>query len=224
MKTHLDTNAGVQRDRARELMALVGLGPHLLERFPRELSGGQLQRVAVARALVLDPKVLVLDEPVSSLDVSSQAQVVNLLKDLQARLGVAYLFIAHDLSVVRHVSHRVAVMYLGRIVEDGPAESIFNEPRHPYTEALLDAVPAPDPVYQRTRDRIVLTGEIPSPANLPSGCRSHTRCPYAFDICHDVDPEAIVTADGTTVACHLHTSGPVLNGAPLASCEIIPRR
>ena len=164
MKTHLDTNAAVQRDRARELMDLVGLGPHLLERFPRELSGGQLQRVAVARALVLDPKVLVLDEPVSSLDVSSQAQVVNLLKDLQARLGVAYLFIAHDLSVVRHVSHRVAVMYLGRIVEEGPAESIFNEPRHPYTEALLDAIPAPDPVHQRTRDRIILTGEIPSPA------------------------------------------------------------
>jgi oligopeptide/dipeptide ABC transporter ATP-binding protein len=161
--------------------------------------------------------VIVLDEPVSSLDVSTQAQVVNLLRDLQGRLGVAYLFIAHDLAVVRHVSDDLSVMYLGRIVEQGPADAIYATPRHPYTEALLSAIPVPDPVRQRQRERIVLRGDIPSPAAPPAGCHFHTRCPYVMDVCRSVDPEQFVADDGTTVACHLHMSGPRLGGASLSA-------
>jgi oligopeptide/dipeptide ABC transporter ATP-binding protein len=164
---------------------------------------------------------------VSSLDVSTQAQVVNLLRDLQRRLGIAYLLIAHDLSVVRHVSDRIAVMYLGRIVEEGPSESVYLTPRHPYTEALLSAIPIPEPVRQRTRRRIVLEGDIPSPAAPPSGCHFHTRCPRAMDICRDVDPPAFTVDngadDGTTVYCHLHTSGPTLAGAPVTTLPEVPR-
>ena len=220
MRAQLTLSRAEQRDRARELMELVGLGEHLLDRFPHELSGGQLQRIAVARALVVEPKVVVLDEPVSSLDVSTQAQVVNLLRDLQARLGVAYLFIAHDLAVVRHVSDDLSVMYLGRIVEQGRADAIYATPHHPYTEALLSAIPVPDPVRQRRRERIILRGDIPSPADPPPGCHFHTRCPYVMEICRSEDPEPFVADDGTTVACHLHTSGPRLGGASLSALRV----
>ena len=178
-------------------------------------SGGQRQRIAVARALALAPELLICDEPVSSLDVSTQSQVINLLDELQDRLGLTCLFIAHDLSVVRHISDRIAVMYLGRIVEIGQAERVYTEPRHPYTEALLSAIPVPDPVEQHRRARIVLKGDIPSPINPPSGCRFHTRCPYAMEVCSEVDPPPFTTDDGTTVWCHLHTTGPVLAGAPV---------
>ena len=213
MQTQLNVTRAEQVQRARNLMSLVGLGPHLLDRLPHELSGGQLQRIAVARALAVEPKLVVLDEPVSSLDVSTQAQVVNLLRRLQDQLGIAYLFIAHDLAVVRHVSDDLSVMYLGRIVEQGPAEIVYVSPRHPYTEALLSAIPVPDPSRQRQRKRIILRGDIPSPAQPPAGCNFHTRCPYVMDICRTIDPEPFKPGDGTSVACHLHTSGPELRGA-----------
>jgi oligopeptide/dipeptide ABC transporter ATP-binding protein len=220
MQAQMSLSRTQQRDRARELLVLVGLNEHLLDRFPHELSGGQLQRIALARALVVEPKLLVLDEPVSSLDVSTQAQVVNLLRNLQRRLGVAYLFIAHDLAVVRHVSHDLSVMYLGRVVEQGEADTIYTLPRHPYTEALLSAVLAPDPVRERARKRIVLHGDIPSPVEPPRGCNFHTRCPYVMDICRSVEPARFVADDGTMVACHLHTTGPRLEGAGLASLQL----
>ena len=213
LRAHEDMNRQQRYERASELVELVGLGPQHLERYPYQFSGGQLQRLAIARALAIKPDLVVCDEPVSSLDVSTQAQVINLMRQLQRDLGVAYLFIAHDLSVVRHVSDNIAVMYLGRIVEQGPAEAVYNAPKHPYTEALLSAVPVPDPVEQRSRTRIVLTGDVPSPVDPPPGCRFHTRCPFVMDICRTVDPEDTITPDGTTVACHLHTSGPTLAGA-----------
>ncbi|MDA8043836.1 MAG: ABC transporter ATP-binding protein [Actinomycetota bacterium] len=209
---------GSERDqRVGQLLEMVGVGPHLAGRLPHEFSGGQRQRIAVARALALEPKLLVCDEPVSALDVSTQSQVINLLADLQERLGLAYLLIAHDLSVVRHLSHRIAVMYLGRIVESGPAEKVYRSPTHPYTEALLSAIPIADPARQRARQRIVLRGEMPSPLDPPTGCRFRTRCAYAMDICKEVDPPAFATASGTTTWCHLHTSGPALAGAPVSS-------
>jgi peptide/nickel transport system ATP-binding protein len=212
LRAHESMSRGERDDRASELLELVGMGRQHLERYPYQFSGGQLQRLAIARALAISPDLVVCDEPVSSLDVSTQAQVINLMRRLQRELGVAYLFIAHDLSVVRHVSDRIAVMYLGRIVEQGPAEAVYTEPKHPYTEALLSAVPVPDPVVQRSRTRIVLAGDVPSPVNPLSGCRFHTRCPFVMDICRDVDPPPTVTPDGTTVHCHLHTTGPVLAG------------
>ena len=199
-----------------ELLEQVGLGSHHLRRFPAAFSGGQRQRIAVARALALEPKLIIADEPVSALDMSTQSQVVNLLLDLQERLGVAFLFIAHDLSIVHHASRRIAVMYLGALVEVGDAEEIYTRPCHPYTEALLSAIPVPDPQAERDRTRIVLKGDPPSPLNPPSGCRYHTRCAYAMDICSTVDPEPTPTVAGGTVACHLHTSGPTLNGRPLS--------
>jgi oligopeptide/dipeptide ABC transporter ATP-binding protein len=213
---------GPARDqRVVELLEQVGLGPSLLRRYPHEFSGGQRQRIAVARALALRPRLVICDEPVSSLDVSTQSQVVNLLIDLQQELGLAYLFIAHDLSVVRHISDRIAVMYLGRIVEVGPAEAVYNHPRHPYTEALLSAIPIPDPTHQRQRTRIVLPGDVPSPTARPTGCRFQSRCPYAMEMCRTVEPPAFLAVDGTAVACHLHTAGPTLAGE---SVTVMPKQ
>lgn len=212
LQTHLDLDRGARAERVGDLLHLVGLKPEHRNRYPREFSGGQLQRIAIARALALDPKLLVLDEPVSSLDVSIQADVINLLVDLQSRLGLTYLFIAHDLALVRHISDRIAVMYLGRIVEDGPAAEVYDRPKHPYTQALLSAIPVPHPQRQRSRTRIVLEGDIPSPIAPPRGCRFHTRCPHVMDHCRTDDPEGYTTPDGTLVHCHLHTSGPALAG------------
>ena len=203
--------------RAEELIDLVGLARDHLQRYPRELSGGQLQRAGIARALATGPKLVVMDEPVSALDVSTQAQAINLLEDLQNELGIAFLFIAHDLAVVRHVSDRIAVMYLGEIAEEGPADALYTAPTHPYTHALLSAIPVPNPRIQRSRPKIVLRGEIPSPANPPSGCRFRTRCPYVMPICAEEDPPAFVSPTGLTARCHLHTSGPTLAGAPISS-------
>jgi peptide/nickel transport system ATP-binding protein len=215
LEVHLGLK-GRQRDaRVAQLLSTVGLGEHLLRRYPHEFSGGQRQRIAVARALALDPRLLICDEPVSSLDVSTQSQVINLLDHLQSDLGLTCLFIAHDLSVVRHISDRIAVMYLGRIVENGPAEQVYSAPTHPYTAALLSAIPVPDPAVQRGRQRIVLEGDIPSPLNPPAGCRFHTRCPFAMEVCTREDPPPFTTSEGTTVHCHLHTQGPRLEGAPV---------
>jgi oligopeptide/dipeptide ABC transporter ATP-binding protein len=191
--------------RVAELLELVGLDPAVAGRYPHEFSGGQRQRVGIARALAGEPDFLVCDEAIASLDVSVQAQVLNLLRRLQRRLGLTLLFISHDLSAVRHISDRIAVMYLGRIVEIGPASAVGSQPQMPYTQALLSAVPVPHPALERTRQRIVLRGDVPSPAAVPSGCRFRTRCPYVFEPCDDVDPALQPAgAPGQLAACHLH--------------------
>ncbi len=203
LRIHGDTTSKQVRQRVRELLELVGLSPEHVNRYPHEFSGGQRQRIGVARALALHPKLIIADEPVSALDVSIRAQVINLLDDLQDELGLTYIFVAHDLGVVRHVSDRIAVMYLGKIVEISPAEQLYERPVHPYTEALLSAVPIPDPKASEQRQQIVLEGDVPSPIAPPSGCRFHPRCRYATEICSQREPELTSHgAGGHLAACH----------------------
>ena len=203
LEVHGIGNAKERRAKVRELLQLVGLSPHFINRYPHEFSGGQRQRIGVARALALQPSFIVCDEPISALDVSIQAQVVNLLEKLQEKFGLTYLFIAHDLSMVRHISDRTAVMYLGKIVELATRDELYSHPLHPYTQALLSAVPVPNPAMESKRQRIILEGDVPSPANPPSGCRFNPRCPVAIDICSEVDPEWREVGPGHWVSCHV---------------------
>jgi peptide/nickel transport system ATP-binding protein len=209
LRVHGRRSGAEIKARVDELTGLVGLLPDHLQRFPHEFSGGQRQRIGIARALALEPRLIVADEPVSALDVSIQAQIVNLLLDLRERLNLTYVFIAHDLSVVRQISTRTAVMYLGSIVETGATETIYGAPAHPYTQALISAVPIPDPDRAAGRKRIVLTGDVPSPMNPPQGCRFHPRCRYATDLCRTERPALRPLADGRHVACHYPLSGTV---------------
>ena len=200
---HRAATGEAKQQRVRELLDAVGMNPRFANRYPHEFSGGQRQRIGIARALALDPDFIVCDEPIAALDVSIQAQVVNLLEDLQVKLGLTYLFISHDLSMVRHIADRVAVMYLGKVVELASRVALYSDPKHPYTRALLSAVPIPDPEVEARRSRIILTGDVPNPANPPSGCRFRTRCPMAVEICRSVEPEWRELEGGRQVACHL---------------------
>jgi oligopeptide transport system ATP-binding protein len=193
-------------ERVADLLKMVGMNPAYVRRFPHEFSGGQRQRIGIARALALNPSFIVCDEPISALDVSIQAQVVNLLQDLQGKLGLTYLFIAHDLSMVKHISHRIAVMYLGKIVEACDRNTLFDDPLHPYTQSLISAVPLPSPKFERKRQRIILKGEVPSPANPPKGCVFNTRCPLVMDKCLEIVPEYREVRPGHFAACHLRDS------------------
>jgi oligopeptide/dipeptide ABC transporter ATP-binding protein len=217
-------------DRVRELLELVGLASEHLNRYPHEFSGGQRQRIGVARALALEPRLIVLDEPVSALDVSVQAQVINLLDDLQDEFRLTYMFVAHDLSVVRHVSDRIAVMYLGKLMELSPSEELYTKPIHPYTFALLSAIPIPDPEENRSRERIVVSGEPPNPINPPQGCVFHPRCPRATDVCREIEPPLARYPNGHLAACHhpLNVSAEEIKGAvkdptsPLSAGDELP--
>ena len=215
MKLHGIVPKDGVRDAVRELLERVGLNPEHYNRFPHEFSGGQRQRIGIARALSLNPKLIIADEPVSALDVSIQAQIINLLEDLQDEFELTFIFVAHDLGVVRHVADRIAVMYLGKIVEIGPADEVYANPIHPYTLSLLSAVPIPDPRANAARKQIVLEGDVPSPANPPPACRFHTRCPFATEICSQDEPPLIDHGNGHFAACH----HPLDREAPAGSAE-----
>jgi len=204
LEVHKISKGKERRERVQELLQVVGLNPYFSDRYPHEFSGGQRQRIGVARSLAVNPSFIICDEPISALDVSIQAQIINLLEELQEQFGLTYLFIAHDLSVVRHISDRMAVMYLGKIVELTTQAELYENPLHPYTLALLSAIPIPDPVVEEKRRRIILQGDVPSPANPPKGCNFNTRCPRVMDICHEIEPEFKDAGGEHFLACHLY--------------------